>query len=134
MIVEIIDYTNNIIDPLIPYLSILLAGGIVLYFDGLLFSGGKGWVKGFKNTFETLNKGFKYFLLNIFAMLVAGYVLQLIIQNILFTYKRFFIPLISQFLLLIYVYYLKTYSKKGALRWSVIVLELLVVAIFYVFR
>ena len=133
MIAEIVQYIEGIIVSLIPYLSTVLAAGIVLYFDGLIFSGGEGWVKGLKNTFETFNKGFLYFLGNIIVMLVVGYFLQDIIQTVLFTYKTYFLPLVFQSLVLIYIYYLHTYSKGGALRLNVIILEILVLITFYLF-
>lgn len=133
MIAEIIQYVDDIIIPLIPYFSMVLAGGVVLYFDGIIFSGGKGWVKGLENTFKTLNKGFLYFLANIIAMLVAGYFLQVIIQSILLRYRTYFLPVVLQSLLLIYVYYLHMYSKKGFLRLNVIIFQIIVVIIFYIF-
>ena len=133
MIAEIIINIDNIIVKIIPYFSMVLAGGIVLYFDGLIFSGGKGWVKGLKNTFETSNKGFMYFLANIIILLIAGYLLQILIQNILFTNREYFIPLILQLMLIIYVYYLHTYTKKGFLRSTTIVFQIVILVIFHLF-
>lgn len=124
---------DEIFQAIIPYFSMIMAGAMVLYFDGLIFSGGKGWVKGLKNTFESLNKGFIYFLANIILMLIAGFILQELIQSILFTYKKYFIPLLFQISLIIYIYYLHAYSKKGFIRSNVIIFQLLILLIFYLF-
>ena len=133
MITEIILNIDKIVVEIIPYFSMVLAGGIVLYFDGLIFSGGKGWVKGLKNTFETFNKGFVYFLVNIILLLIFGYLLQILIQNILFSNIEYFIPVVLQLILFVYIYYLHTYSKKKFIWQPVIVLQIFILVIFYLF-
>ena len=70
----IIQNIDKLTISLIYPISIILAAGIILYFDGLLFSGGKGWVKGIKETFTSFNKGFLFFMANIIGMIVIGYI------------------------------------------------------------
>jgi len=129
---SVVDFVDKVISDLIPYIATILSAGIVLYFDGIIFSGGKGWVKGLKNTFETLNKGFMYFLANIIVMLVVGFLLKGVIEKLLFTHKTYFLPLLLQAFVLMYVYYLHEHSKGGALKRSVIILELIVILFFYI--
>lgn len=124
---------ENLIDKLIPILSIVFSAGLVLYFDGLIFSGGKGWVKGMKNAFQTINKGFFYFLANIVGIIIASYFLEKLISWVLFTYKIFFLPTIILLLSLLYFYYLNKYTKKGLKRWRVPIIILIVIGIYFLF-
>jgi len=124
---------NDFIIGLIPIISVVFSAGLVLYADGVIFSGGKGWRKGLKNVFETINKGFLYFLANVVAMVVVGYFLEKLIKGVLITYQTFFLPIILLFLSLLYFYYLKQYTKKGLKRWRVLIISLLIIAIFILF-
>ncbi len=121
------------IQSLIQIISIVISAGLVLYFDGFLFSGGKGWVKGLGNAFRSANKGFLYFFANIIAMIVAGYYLEKFIRWILLSFMKYFIPIILSCIALIYFYYLINYTKKGLKNLSVLIIILVIVILFFIF-
>jgi len=124
---------ENLILTLIKILSVIFAGGLVLYFDGIIFSGGKEWRKGIQNAFLTIRKGYLYFLANIVAMVIVGYFLERLIAWILFTYRKYFLPTLILFMVLLYFYYLQKYTKKGLRRWNVLFWSIFVLLVYFLF-